>query len=62
LRTHPPSKKNKKPAKREKFLIGIERFFPWKELYALMEPFYAKRQGKESTIRKREGGGSIYSS
>jgi len=32
--------KYKKPTKREKFLAEMERVVPWKELYALIEPFY----------------------
>jgi IS5 family transposase len=34
--------KYKKPTKREKFLAEMERIVPWKELYALIEPFYPK--------------------
>ena len=34
--------KYKKPTKREKFLAEMERVVPWKELYALIEPFYPK--------------------
>ena len=34
--------KYKKPTKREKFLDEMERVVPWKELYALIEPFYPK--------------------
>ena len=34
--------KYKKPTKREKFLVVMERVVPWKELYALIEPFYPK--------------------
>ena len=34
--------KYKKPTKREKFLAGMERVVPWKELYSLIEPFYPK--------------------
>ncbi|MGI6790214.1 IS5 family transposase [Aminivibrio sp.] len=34
--------KYKKPTKREKFLAEMERVVPWKELYALIDPFYPK--------------------
>jgi IS5 family transposase len=34
--------KYKKPTKREKFLAEMERVVPWKELCALIEPFYPK--------------------
>jgi IS5 family transposase len=34
--------KYKKPTKPEKFLAEMERIVPWKELYALIEPFYPK--------------------
>jgi IS5 family transposase len=34
--------KYKKPTKREKFLAEMERFVPWKEFYALIDPFYPK--------------------
>jgi len=34
--------KYKKPAKREIFLAGMDLVVPWKELFALIEPFYPK--------------------
>ena len=34
--------KYKKPTKREKFLAEMELVVPWKELNALIEPFYPK--------------------
>ena len=42
LATASTFEKYKKPTKREKFLAEMERVVPWKELYALIEPFYPK--------------------
>jgi len=34
--------KDKKPTRREQFLAEMEQVVPWKELCALIEPYYPK--------------------
>jgi IS5 family transposase len=42
LANAPTFEKYRKPTRREQFLAEMEQVVPWKELYALIEPFYPK--------------------
>jgi len=42
--------KYKKPTRREQFLAEMEQVVPWKELFALIEPYYPKLERGRSLI------------
>lgn len=52
--------KHSKPTRRERFLNEMERVVPWKELCALIEPFYPRSDGAGRPTVGLERGLRIY--